>query len=146
MGFFRRADPPYILMSSVGISASIHETVKRPTAKPHEDSKPRDSGPDFSNREMPVKCHSFTIIKTPNLRLQDFTIYCGNMSVHLVNTGPDLMQQPIPRGNNYDISSGPFYKHGLTLIPAWISNHMPRKVWDEITYPFLNFNGCTVGV
>ena len=20
---------------------------------------------------------------------------------------------------------------------------MPRKVWDEITYPFLNFNGCT---
>ena len=23
---------------------------------------------------------------------------------------------------------------------------MPRKVWDEITYPFLNFNGCTVEV
>ena len=21
---------------------------------------------------------------------------------------------------------------------------MPGKVWDEITYPFLNFNGCTV--
>ena len=20
---------------------------------------------------------------------------------------------------------------------------MPGKVWDEITYPFLNFNGCT---
>ena len=29
----------------------------------------------------------------------------------------------------------PFYLHGLTLIPAWISNHMPCKVWDEITYP-----------
>ena len=39
---------------------------------------------------------------------------------------------------------GPFYHHGLTLIPAWISNHMPRKVWAEITYPFPNFNGCTV--
>ena len=26
----------------------------------------------------------------------------------------------------------------LTLIPAWIDNYMPRKVWDEITYPFLN--------
>ena len=26
--------------------------------------------------------------------------------------------------------------------PAWISNHMPSRVWDEITYPFLNFNGC----
>ena len=33
--------------------------------------------------------------------------------------------------------------HGLTLIPTWISNHMSGKVWDEITYPFLNFNGCT---
>ena len=27
--------------------------------------------------------------------------------------------------------------------PAWISNHKPSKVWDEITYPFPNFNGCT---
>ena len=42
--------------------------------------------------------------------------------------------------------SDPFYSHGLTLIPAWISNHMPGKVWDEITYPFLNFNGWTVEV
>ena len=41
---------------------------------------------------------------------------------------------------------GPFYKHGLTLILAWTSNHMPSKMWDEITYPFLNFNGCTVEV
>ena len=23
---------------------------------------------------------------------------------------------------------------------------MPIKVWDEIIYPFLNFNGCTVEV
>ena len=37
-------------------------------------------------------------------------------------------------------------EHGLTLIPAWISNYMPGKVWGEITYPFLNFNGCTVEV
>ena len=37
---------------------------------------------------------------------------------------------------------GPFYWQGLTLIPAWISNYMPGKVWDEITYPFQNFNGC----
>ena len=43
-------------------------------------------------------------------------------------------------------SSGPFYKHGLTLIPAWISNHIHFKMWNEITYPFLNFNGATVEV
>ena len=39
-----------------------------------------------------------------------------------------------------------FYYHELTLFPAWISNHMPNKVWDEITYPFPNFNGCSVEV
>ena len=41
---------------------------------------------------------------------------------------------------------GQFYQHGLTLIPAWISNHIYFELWDEITYPFLNFNGCTVEV
>ena len=40
----------------------------------------------------------------------------------------------------------PFYKHLLTIIPAWISNHMPSKVWDEIIYPFPNFNGATIEV
>ena len=32
----------------------------------------------------------------------------------------------------------------LTLTPAWISNYTHYKVWDEITYPFTNFNGSTV--
>ena len=31
---------------------------------------------------------------------------------------------------------GRFYLHGLTLIPAWISNYIHYKLWDEITYPF----------
>ena len=44
------------------------------------------------------------------------------------------------------VSSGPFYQHGLTLIPAWISNYIHYKEWDEITYPFLNFNGATIEV
>ena len=47
--------------------------------------------------------------------------------------------------NKY-IPSGFFYWHGLTCIPAWIRNHMPSKVWDEITYPFPKFNGCTIEV
>ena len=33
-----------------------------------------------------------------------------------------------------------------TLIPAWINNHMPSKMWDEISYPFPNFNSYTVEV
>ena len=32
------------------------------------------------------------------------------------------------------------------LIPAWISNYMPNKVWDVIAYPFPNFNSCTIEV
>ena len=36
----------------------------------------------------------------------------------------------------------------LILMPVWIwiNDHMPTKVWDEIDYPFPNFNGCTVEV
>ena len=41
-------------------------------------------------------------------------------------------------------SQDPSYWHLLTLIPAWISNHMPFIIWGEITYPFPNFNGCTL--
>ena len=41
---------------------------------------------------------------------------------------------------------GPFFYIGLISIPAWISNHISSKVWYEITYPFPNFNGCTVEV
>ena len=36
--------------------------------------------------------------------------------------------------------------HGLTLIPAWISNYIHYKLWDEITYPFLNFNRWNLGM
>ena len=35
---------------------------------------------------------------------------------------------------------GPFYWHGLTLIPTWVSNHIHSKVWDEITYLFRDCN------
>ena len=44
------------------------------------------------------------------------------------------------------LTGGPFDLHGLTLIPARISNYIQYKGWDEITYPFLNFNGATVEV
>ena len=40
----------------------------------------------------------------------------------------------------------PFHYHGSTLIPAWISNHMASKVWNEITYLFVNFNDATIEV
>ena len=42
--------------------------------------------------------------------------------------------------------SDTFYQNGLTLIPAWICNHIHFKEWDEIIYPFLNFSGATIEV
>ena len=45
-----------------------------------------------------------------------------------------------------DDSRGPSYKHGLTLIPILVSNHMLSKMWDEITYPLPNLNSYTVEV
>ena len=39
-----------------------------------------------------------------------------------------------------------FYKQILTLTSVWLSSHMPSEVWDEITYPFPNFNGGTFEV
>ena len=41
---------------------------------------------------------------------------------------------------------GSFYQHDLTSIPAQISNHMPSKEWDEIAYPFPNFQGAAIEV
>ena len=42
--------------------------------------------------------------------------------------------------------TGPLPLTWLILIPVWISNSILYKMWDEITYPFSNFNGCTVEV
>ena len=40
----------------------------------------------------------------------------------------------------------PFYPHGVTLIPAWPTNRIHYKLWDEITYLILNFSDYTIDV
>ena len=54
-----------------------------------------------------------------------------------------------PRGSHWSKiinSAAAGVQHGWILIPAWISNNISSKVCDEITYPFPNFNDCTVEV
>ena len=34
----------------------------------------------------------------------------------------------------------------INFSPSMISNCIYHNVWDEITYPFPNFNGCTIEV
>ena len=36
--------------------------------------------------------------------------------------------------------------HWLWIRPVWVRNQMLSKAYDEITYPILNFNGCTIEV
>ena len=50
--------------------------------------------------------------------------------------------------HEYSVSnaSNLFYKHGITWIPALISNYTHCDVWDEITFAFANFNGGIVEV
>ena len=42
------------------------------------------------------------------------------------------------------INWGPFYLHGPTIIPAWISDYIHNKLCNVITYPLPNFNGAAV--
>ena len=42
--------------------------------------------------------------------------------------------------------AGPLLLSWINLSPVWIGNHIPSKVWDEITYSLPNFNCCTVEV
>ena len=45
-----------------------------------------------------------------------------------------------------DVPWVPFINMVKNFFPVWISNNAASKVWDEITYPFPNFNGGTVEV
>ena len=60
----------------------------------------------------------------------------------------DLLYTPFVMHIVYFIVAirGSFYLHGLTLFPALIAYHIPTKIWDGITYPFPNFNSCTIDV
>ena len=40
----------------------------------------------------------------------------------------------------------PLLQTWFNFNPSMDKNHLPGKVWDEITYPFLSFDGATVEV
>ena len=74
-------------------------------------------------------------MRSVNVAMKDSYIFAdGNYSLTVASD------------KHHDVSNacGHFYYYGLTLIPAWISNYIHYKLWDKLTYQFLNFNGCTV--
>ena len=38
------------------------------------------------------------------------------------------------------------YQNRLSLNPAWLRNYSHYKAWDDITYPFTNFDGAAIEV
>ena len=68
---------------------------------------------------------------------------------HEISRTHRLCLQRIQKENDHELLFVAFvviWHTSFAQIPAWINNHIPSKVWDEITNPFLNFNGCTVEV
>ena len=61
----------------------------------------------------------------------------------MINLHEKNWNNPMILKLNTILPLGPF-TNMVTLIPAYISNHMPCEVWDEITYPFLNFLHCWI--
>ena len=59
------------------------------------------------------------------------TTTCGDARVYKVG----IMTNPVSQCMRYPLSN--------IHIWAWINEHMPRKVWDEITYPFPNSSDCS---
>ena len=44
-----------------------------------------------------------------------------------------------------DTTRGPFLLTGINLLD-WISSYIHYKAWGEMTYPFSDFNDCTVKI
>ena len=68
------------------------------------------------------------------LTLVQVLAWCHQATSHYLN-------QCWPRFQCHLASLGP-----NELIPAWINNYIYYKMWDEIIYPFPNFNSWTVEV
>ena len=66
--------------------------------------------------------------------------------IYPINNIPTLLQIMVCRLAINGKFTDAYMRHSASVSNlnwAWISNHMPSKVWDQITYPFLNFNSCT---
>ena len=60
-------------------------------------------------------------------------------TVSITNSRRDL-------GECLGTSKGLFIWYDLPSIQAWISNHVPYKVWDKIYFPFPNSKGCAIEI
>ena len=104
--------------------------------------------------DLLFKLGQFGLTTTPNFKLivwyQDRIEIDASFSVMAVTTQTPKWHHNLGCASVV-VTFGSLWYHDRKLyinsfIPAWISNHIHYKLWDEITYPFSNFNGCTVDV
>ena len=82
-------------------------------------------------------CQGLRLIKTYFMFVTDLRLL-HHMHVRFQWIFPPSISPPATQCMSSINIRGTFYYHGLSLIPAWISNHMTSKVCDEITYLFPN--------
>ena len=71
-------------------------------------------------------------------RISDFALFWTELAyISTKKKQPNISGRPCSSGNIFIVSY---------FIPTWIGNYIHYKVWDEVIYPFLNFNGCTAEV
>ena len=70
-----------------------------------------------------------------------FSLICARINGRVNNREAGDLRR---HGTHYDVIV--MYWYGSTLIPSWLTIHMHSKMWDKITYPFQNFNGCIAEV
>ena len=78
------------------------------------------------------------LLNLPSKYVCDLISNLFSIHVRAIQTYRDYA--PVPTGSSV------IYITGLTLVPAWISKCTHHKMWDEIIYPFPNFNGFTIEV
>ena len=88
-------------------------------------------------RHVNIYCDVFLTDCPQNVSSWVTCVFPPSPSWLLLVNHPDIIQWTC-KGHPISRLSGPIK---LTLLPAWISNHIPRDVWGEITYPFPNING-----
>ena len=64
-------------------------------------------------------------------------IYAQSMLITIYNLNPSLL---------CSYNQGPLLLGCWTLISAWRNNHMPSKVWEEITYQCPNIRSYTIEI
>ena len=73
-----------------------------------------------------------TITKSKPMNITCHTLIAGTQSIAFVWLNQFTYLFTMLNIMNKITHLGPFYWHGFTLIPAWISHHLPGKIWDAI--------------